>query len=90
MYNGTRLRNLGNNIASVEILPFFYSDMCLPFFFFVKKIYADTAGNERTCGICDTFKWTLDAVKDIIQNTRGKGYGNGISTGCDYFARVKT
>ena len=89
MYNSACLRYFGDNVASVEILPLFYGDMCLPLFLFIKKIYTDTAGDKCAGGLCDTFQRTLDAVKDIIEDARSESYRDSVAAGYNFLTWVK-
>ena len=82
-------RHFGDDVAAVKILSLLNCEMGLPFFLPVQRVYADSPCDKRSAGgFRDTLQGTLDAVKDIIKDSRSEGYGNRVSARFDYFSRT--
>ena len=64
--------------------------MCVPFLFCVKGIDADTSGNIFAGGFGNLFQRTLDTVKDVVDDSRSKKYGDGISGTCNDISWFQT
>ena len=80
----------GNDRARTYNVSFFYSNVCVPFFFCIKRIYADTTGNIFSGSFCNFFQRTLDTIKNIVDDTRSEKYGNSIAGTDNGFARTKS
>ena len=52
MGDGVGFRHFGDDVAAVEILPFFHCDMGRPFLLTVQGIYADAPGDESAGARC--------------------------------------
>ena len=88
VHDGRCLRHFGNDITSVNGISDRDRQMCLPFFFFIQRIYTHTTTDKCTGIFGDAFQWTFNTVKYIIENSRGEGYGDGISSSLNSLSRT--
>ena len=79
MENGRGLLGFSNDGAAAYCVTGFYSDMDIPEFGSIQRIYADTTGDVFSGIFCNLRKRTLNTIKNIVQDARSKGNGNGIS-----------
>ena len=70
---------LGDNRTCADDIAFFYCNVCFPFFFGVKRVNADTTGNIFSRGLCNLCQRSLDTIKNIVDDSRTKENGNGVS-----------
>ena len=88
MENRSGFLRFSNDRTRSDYVAFFYCDMCVPFLLSIQRIYTDTTGNILTGGFCNLLQWTLDTVKNVVDDTRSKKNGDGITCAGNCFARA--
>ena len=61
-----------------------------PFLLGVERVYADTTGDIFAGRFCNLFQWTLDTVKNIVDDTRSEKNRDGIAGAGNSLARTET
>ena len=77
---------LGDNRTCTDDIAFFYSNVCFPFFLCVKRVNADTTGNIFSRGLGNLCQRSLDTIKNIVDDSRTKENGNGVSCSDNSFS----
>lgn len=74
-------------VPRMNDVTFLYGHMNRPFFLCVERVYTDTTGNIFAGGLCNLFQWTLDTVKNVVDDTRSEKNGDGIAGAGDSLSR---
>ena len=79
-----------NDRARLDDIALLYGHMDGPFLLGVERVYADTTGDIFAGRFCNLFQWTLDTVKNIVDDTRSEKNRDGIAGAGNSLARTET
>ena len=83
-------RHFGDDRAWMNFLSLLDDDMGIPFFVDIERFYIDTTGNVFAGFLGNFFQWSLDTVKNVMDDTRSEHNGNGVTCGGNCFARFQS
>ena len=88
--NRSRFLRFCNDRTRMNDVTFLYGHMNRPFLLCVERVYTDTTGNILAGGLCNLFQWTLDTVKNVVDDTRSEKNGDGIAGAGDSLSRTES